>query len=174
MRIRVLRVLNPATSYSIGVNFAGYAYPLKLCEHLFLPYVLVFKDNSKHDFPVLNVESVYCISVISSPPPYRPQTNIIDQKTYEFDERLLHKNTKYKKPEIDLHLESMIELCLFLGYEILIFDDQGIYNYWLPAYDHITKLIAVLQKYKKKFKQLCICISDPKLYNIFSEVLNYS
>lgn len=161
-------MLYMTSSYSISLERALHAFPLKPTEVILCPNVLVFKDTN---YKFLDTNLWQKIAVMNMPCKYRPKTNIKDppQDECEMDPRLYDPKTEMSPSDYDkikTNLVGSIEASLFFGYDTIIIDDLSISDNWLPAYQ-IAKIIReVTIMFKGRVREFVICAHKAKSFNV--------
>lgn len=160
------------STYSYALEKALHAYPLSLSHALLCPQVLVFKDAK---YTILPSNKWQRIAVMNAPTKFRPSTNLKDQATTEFDERLYNSSTEMSKSDankIRNTLMAALEAALFFKYDSIILDDRGIDDNWLAAH-HTAKIIKeVVGKFNGRFRSISIAVSKSKVFKVFRLYFN--
>jgi hypothetical protein len=166
-------ILYYSSSYNLCINQLVMVYPLSQVQLLVLPNILVFKDHTKPNYPILPPIDGQKISVILSPVVYRPSTNIKNQDNYNIDKRLKLPSTLYDNPEkIIEHIKCILNTALFFGYDTIVLDDGGIVDFWLPVHHTISLTIQVINEYKGKFKEIVLAIDKKYLFDIYKKYID--
>lgn len=160
------------STYSYALEKALHAYPLSLSHALLCPQVLVFKDSK---YEILPSNKWQRVAVMNAPTKFRPNTNLKDQSTTEFDERLYNANVEMSKSDTDKiknTLTAALEAALFFKYDTIVLDDRGINDNWLAAH-HTAKIIKeVISKFNGRFQSISIAISKSKVFKVFRLYFN--
>lgn len=160
-----------ASSYHMSINNASSLYPLSNEHLIYTPSVFVFKDHND-GYKILKPHQGARISVLTAPSPYRPDTNIPDITRYEMDARLWDVSTQYKYPsKLEQQTRDIFNTCLFFGKDTIIISDRGIEDFWLPVYHTAEIMVKVLNEYHDRLKAVYICVTNPKIYKIFSKLI---
>lgn len=162
-------MLYMTSSYSMSLERALHAFPIKNTEVILCPSVLVFKDT---EYKMLTVNNWQKIAVMMAPSKYRPKTNLKDppQNDCELDDRLYDKKTEMTAKDYDrikTNLVGSIELALFFGYDTVIIDDLSISDNWLPAHQIANIIRESYVPFKGRLKELVVCANKAKSFNIF-------
>lgn len=167
-------MLYMVSSYSISLERALHAFPIKSTEVILCPNVLVFKDTN---YKFLDTSQWQKIAVLMSPGKYRPKTNLKDppQNDCELDVRLYDLKTEMYAADYDrikANLVGSIETSLFFGYDTIIIDDLSISDNWLPAHQ-IAKIIReVAGMFKGRVRELVVCANKSKSFNVLKLYIN--
>jgi hypothetical protein len=161
-----------SSSYHLCLEQAKMAYPLTTSQILVMPNILVFKDHSKHKYPMLPPANGQKISIIMSPGVYRPSTNLKNQDKYMVDSRLYNPNARYSNTkQITDRFHAIFETALFFGYDTVVLDDQGIEDFWLPLHNTASILGSVIKTYNGKFKEIVVAIEKTHLYTTYKKYI---
>lgn len=165
-------VLYYASSYHLCIEKAQMAYPLSNTQMLVMPNILVFKNHLDPKYNMLPPTSGQKISVIMSPPVYRPETNIPEQEKHILDKKLYLPITKYKNiTKITNRFIAMFNAALFFGYDTVIIDDQGVEDFWLPVHHTAEILNEVIKQFKQKFKEIIIAVEKKHIFTIYKKII---
>jgi hypothetical protein len=66
---------------------------------------------------------------------------------------------------------NILKTALYFGYDTVIFDDKGIDDYYLPAYETAILLNTAINEYRGKFREIVIAINKPDLYKIYKNTI---
>lgn len=161
-------MLYMTSSYSMSLERALHAFPIKSTEILLCPNVLVFKDPT---YKILDANQWQKIAVMMLPGKYRPKTNLKDpaQDDCEMDARLYDLKTEMSAQDYDrvkANLVGSVETSLFFGYDTIILDDLSISDNWLPAHQ-ISKIIReTITLFKGRVKEFVVCANKAKSFNV--------
>lgn len=163
-------MLYMTSSYSVALENAIHAYPMRKNQALLCPKVLVFKDTNYNLMPVSEWNS---IAVLNAPAKFRPKLNISDASynTGEADARLFEPNTQFAtQAEITMCIENIrgaLETALFFGYDTVVLDDHSIADCYSPAH-HVAKILKeTLNKFSGRFKRVVIAVNKSRSFNVF-------
>lgn len=160
-----------ASSYNLSVNQLSHAYPLENGYIIVTPNVLVFKDHTKFNYPILPASQGKKIHVITYTPPYKPKTTI-EMDGYEMDDRMYLSNAQYSYPEkIIEQFNALFNTALFFGYETIILDDGGVEDFLLPVVHNALLFNQVLNTFKGRFKEIIFAIDNPRLFPIYKKLI---
>ena len=161
-------------STTIGMAYATIAddYPLSDARILYFPNVMVLRDFTDSEYPLLQQGTGKNIAVIDGLPKYHPTTNIAGQDMQILDARLYLPSTHMMAEDrAKRQICNIFELAKHLGYAVIIFDDFGAEDFWLPPY-HMAKVFSdVAAQYKRYFREIIFSIEKPQLYAIYKEII---
>jgi hypothetical protein len=161
-----------SSSYCLSLNRASYVYPLTNNIVIYSPSVLVFKDHTKTNYPILGPTSGCSISVLTSAPMFRPKLNVAIDK-YMFDQKLFLTTTRYVNYLlVEQQLVNIFNMALFFNYSIVIIDDRGPLYSYSPIHHTAQIMATVINRYKSKFAEIIVCVSDDKIYPIYAQYIN--
>ena len=162
-----------SSSYYMCVSELSDFYPLEHHWIIYCPSVLVFKDHTKDRYPMLDPRHGGTLPIIIAGTPYQPKNNITDQDKYTVDSRLYDKRTKLTDPkEFVDQLTNIFNAALFFGHDVVILDDRGVNDFWLPAH-HVAKIMqSVINKFRNNFSEIVIAIKNKHLYGIFQKYIH--
>ena len=161
-----------SSTFSLSLNKVVHGYPLENTHIIYSPAVLIFKDINQPKYPMLNTRDVQKISVLTSAPKYRPETNLQKQDKYNFDQRLYLQSTCYKYPEkIIKQLECIFNTALFFGFDTIILDDRGVEDNWSPVHHTAQLLSQVINTFKGRFKEIIVAVPEPHLFAIYKKYI---
>lgn len=161
-----------SSSYCLSLNRASYVYPLNNNIVIYSPSVLVFKDHTKKNYPILGPTAGCSISVLTSAPMFRPKLNVSIDK-YEFDQKLFLPTSKYINSQlVEQQLINIFNMALFFNYSIVIIDDRGPLYSYSPIHHTAQIMASVINRYKSRFAEIIVCVPDDKLYSIYTQYIN--
>lgn len=160
-----------ASSYSLFINQLTDAYPLELNNLVVIPHVLVFKNPCSQDFAPLDITECYKVAVITAATPFKPSLTGTDDDM-PIEARIYHPSTRYKNAAVIIaQTRNILKTALYFGYDTVIFDDKGIDDYYLPAYETAILLNTAINEYRGKFREIVIAINKPDLYKIYKNTI---
>lgn len=159
-----------SSSISYALNGISSLYPLENYSIYMIPSIYYIKNHLK-DYALLEAEMAKTFSVFNLPPPYRPQTNIPEQDTTVMDDRLYSVSALMKNEEkIRTRIKFLYMLAHFLNYSIVIWNDWGIEDFWLPAHHVARIMLSMAHENKKYFKKIIFAINKKYIYEIYKKV----
>jgi hypothetical protein len=163
------------TTYSIGISKALHSYPMAKTHVLLCPNVLVFKDE---EYKTVSIDNYKRISVLCAPSLWRPKlTNKTMSNLSELNaaDYIYHVDTRYESRDrynfVRQTLSNVFEIALFRGYDTVVLDDRGICDNVLPCHETATILRDVINTYKGRFCEICICVTNPIIFNIYKQYI---
>lgn len=139
---------------SLG-NVPDFPFSKNTC--VYIPNVIIYvKTDTYESYPIDKVENINVIFT-----PIKIYLNI------ENNESL-----KYAKDEIYMFYNNVVLLCIYLGKEILIFDDMGITDYNIKLKEIYGVVIKeIIEKYGRYFKKIMFCLESHDIREMFKSYL---
>lgn len=142
------------TTYLVNTNKIELFFPLQSTDLLFLPNVLLFKDTS---YNMLKPDRCKKIAVLAAYNVYRPECNI-EINNDNYTTKLNDSTTVMKNEKIYYdRLRNIFNTALYLGYDCIAVDDQGVSEFWIPTIQSNRIFHEVLNQFNGRFSHVYIC-----------------
>ncbi len=164
-----------ASSYYSTVSQISDAYPIQNNHAILIPNVLIIKDHTQNDYPMLPMDNMEKITVVNSPPSHRPEVVFTDSNQRELDQvsmdiRLFHESARFKTQEQFMEqFRGLLRMILFFNFDTFVIDDRSVEDCWMPVH-HTAELMArVLAEFKGRFNKVVIAVEREHIYSIFKQ-----